>query len=155
VDVFWDTFLYAIGARKAVIEDDRFHTANMIVMSGNVNNSVAQAKTFQANSARIATSLASDGAVGIIKDMNVWKPRAPGTLFGDTRVLVGERATSRFRMVKPWVTNPLEQARDNNGNFIDAMETFGTQWVASMTPTPLKRAKTSVILYSSSGRIAR
>jgi hypothetical protein len=155
VDTFWDTFLYAIGARKAVIEDDRYHTANMIVMSGNVNNSVAQAKTFQANSARIATSLGSDGAVAIIKDMPVWRPRAPGTLFGDTRILVGERATSRFRMVKPWVTNPLEQARDNSGNFIDAMETFGTQWVASMTPTPLKRAKTSVILYSSSARVAR
>jgi hypothetical protein len=154
-DVFWDTLLFAIGGRKAVIEDDRYYTPNMILMSGNVNNQLSQAKTFQANSARTATSLASDGSVGLVKDMPVWRPRAPGTLFGDTRILVGERATSRFRMVKPWEVTPLEQARDANGNFIDGKEAFGHQWIASHTPTQLKGSKTSVILYSTAGRVAR
>lgn len=154
-DVFWDTLLFAIGGRKAVIEDDRFYAANMILMSGNVNNSLSQAKSFQANSARNATGLASDGSVGTIKDMPVWRPRAPGSMFGDTRILVGQRATSRFRMVKPWSTQPLEQARDSNGLFIDSQEGFGTQWVASHTPTQLKAANTSVILYSTTGRVSR
>lgn len=155
VDVFWDTFLYAIGARKAVIEDDRFYKPNMILMSGNVNNSVSQAKTFQANSARVATGLASDGSVGFIKDMPVWRPRAPGSMFGDTRVLIGERGTSRFRMVKPWAVNPMEQARNSAGAFIDAQESFGTQYVGVHTPTQLKSSKTSVILFSTAGRVAR
>ncbi len=155
VDVFWDTFLFAVGGRKAVIEDDRYYNPNMILMSGNVNNAVSQAKTFQANSARVATGLSGDGSVGFIKDMPVWRPRAPGTLFGDTRVLVGERGTSRFRMVKPWAVNPLEQARNAAGAFIDAKETFGTQWVGSHTPTQLKASKTSVILFSTTGRVSR
>lgn len=155
VDVHWDKLLFAIGGRKAVIEDDRFYSPNMILMSGNVNNSLSQAKTFQANSARVATGLASDGSVGFVKDMPVWRPRAPRSAFGDTRILVGERGTTRFRMVKPWSVNPMEQARDANGAFIDAQESFGTQWVGSHTPTQLKSSKTSVILYSATGRVAR
>lgn len=154
-DVFWDTLLFAIGGRKAVIQDDRYYNPNMLLMSGNVNNSLSQAKTFQANSARVATGLSSDGSVGMVKDMPVWRPIAPGTLFGDTRILVGERGTSRFRMVKPWQVTPLEQARDTNGAFIDAKEAFGTQWIASHTPTQLKTSKTSVILYSTTGRVSR
>ncbi|MDO8778924.1 MAG: phage protease [Burkholderiaceae bacterium] len=155
VDVHYDKLLFAIGGRKAVIEDDRFYSPNMILMSGNVNNALSQAKSFQANSARVATGLASDGSVGFVKDMPVWRPRAPRSAFGDTRILVGERGTTRFRMVKPWSVNPMEQARDGNGAFIDAQESFGTQWVGSHTPTQLKSSKTSVILYSATGRVAR
>lgn len=155
VDVKWDKLLFAIGGRKSIIEDDRFYNPNMILMSGNVNNALSQAKSFQANSARVATGLASDGSVGFVKDMAVWRPRAPRSAFGDTRILVGERGTTRFRMVKPWSVNPLEQARNGAGAFIDAQETFGTQWVGSHTPTQLKSSKTSVILYSATGRVAR
>jgi len=154
-DVFYDTLLFAIGGRKAVIEDDRFYTANMILMSGNVNNALSQAKTFQANSARVATGLASDGSVGFVKDMPVWRPRAPGSLFGDTRIMVGMRGCCRFRMVKPWSVEPLQPARDANGLFIDSKETYGTQWVASHTPTQLKSAMSCVILFSTAGRVAR
>ena len=155
VDVFYDTLLFAIGGRKAVIEDARYYNPNMILMSGNVNNALSQAKTFQANSSRTATGLAGDGSVGLVKDMPIFRPRAPGSLFGDTRIVVGERGNTRFRMVKPWAMNPLEQARNSAGAFIDAQEAFGTQWVGSHTPTQLKGAATSVILYSTSGRIAR
>jgi len=85
----------------------------------------------------------------------VWRPRAPGSMFGDTRIMVGERGTSRFRMIKPWAVTPLEQARDTSGNFIDSKEAFGTQWVGSHTPTQLKSSKTSIILFSTTGRVAR
>lgn len=154
-DVFYDTLLFAIGGRKAVIEDQRFYNPNMILMSGNVNNMLSQAKTFQANSARTATGLAGDGSVGLVKDMPVFRPRAPGSLFGDTRIVVGERGNSRFRMVKPWSMTALEQARNSAGAFIDAQEGFGTQWVGSHTPTQLKGAATSIVLYSTAGRVAR
>lgn len=154
-DVFYDTLLFAIGGRRSVIEDARYYNPDMILMSGNVNNALSQAKTFQANSARVATGLASDGSVGVVKDMAVYRPRAPGSLFGDTRIVVGERNNSRFRMIKPWQMTPLEQARNSAGAFIDAMEAFGTQWVGSHTPTQLKNAATSIILFSTLGRVAR
>lgn len=155
VDVFYDTLLYAIGLRKSLIEDQRYYNPDMILMSGTVNTALTQAKTFQANSARVATGLAPDGSVGRVKDMPEFRPRAPGSLFGDTRILVGERGNTRFRMVKPWSMNPLEQARNSAGAFIDAQESFGTQWVGSHTPTQLKGASSSIILYSSTGRVAR
>jgi hypothetical protein len=156
VDVFYDKLLFAIGGRKSVIEDGRFYNPNMILMSGNVNNALSQAKTFQANSARVATGLAGDGSVGFVKDMAVFRPRAPGSLFGDTRIVVGERGNTRFRMVKPWSMTAMEQARDvATGAFIDAQEAFGTQWVGSHTPTQLKGAATSIVLFSTIGRIAR
>ena len=155
VDVFWDRLLFAIGGRRSIIEDQRFYNPNMILMSGNVNNALSQAKTFQANSARTATGLAGDGSVGFVKDMPVFRPRAPGTLFGDTRIVVGERGNSRFRMVSPWSMKPLEQARNAAAAFIDAQESFGTQWVGSHTPTQLKGAATSIVLFSTTGRVAR
>lgn len=155
VDAFYDTLLYAIGLRKSLIEDQRFYNPDMIIMSGTVNTALTQAKTFQANSARVATGLAPDGSVGRVKDMPDFRPRAPGSLFGDTRILVGERGNTRFRMVKPWAMNPLEQARNASGAFIDAQESFGTQWVGSHTPTQLKGASSSIILYSTTGRVAR
>jgi hypothetical protein len=58
-------------------------------------------------------------------------------------------------MVKPWSLNPLEQARDGSGNYIDTQDGFGTQWVVSHTPTQLKNSLTSVILYSATGRVSR
>jgi hypothetical protein len=155
-DVFWDKLLFSIGGRKSVIEDQRYYNPNMILMSGNVNNALSQAKTFQANSSRVATGLASDGSVGFVKDMAVFRPRAPGSLFGDTRIVIGERGNSRFRMVKPWAMTAMEQARDvATGAFIDAQEAFGTQWVGSHTPTQLKGAATSIVLFSTAGRVAR
>lgn len=154
-DVFYDTLLFSIGGRKAVIEDARYYNPNMILMSGNVNNALSQAKSFAANSARLATGLAVDGSVGMVKDMPVYRPRAPGSLFGDTRIVVGEKNNTRFRMVKPWAMTQMEQARNSAGAFIDAQESFGTQWVGSHTPTQLKGAATSVILYSATGRVAR
>lgn len=154
-DVFYDTLLFAIGGRKSVIEDQRYYIPDMMLMSGNVNNALSQAKTFQANSARVATGLAADGSVGLVKDIPIFRPRAPGSLFGDTRVVIGARGNSRFRMVKPWQMTAMEQARNSAGSFIDAQEAFGTQWVGSHTPTQLKGAATSIILFSTAGRVAR
>lgn len=155
VDVKYDSLLVAIGGRKAVIEQDRYRTANLVLMSGATDNALTQAKTFTASGARTATGLSADGSVGFTKGMPTFNPTAPGLLLNDNRILVGERGNSRFRMVKAFAMNPMEQARDSNGNFIDEMEAFGTQYIVSHTPTQLKNALTSVILYSATGRVAR
>lgn len=151
----YDRLLTVIGARKAVIASDRFYTPNMVLMSASVDNAVSQARSFEANASRVATGLAADGSVGQIKAMPTFNTTAPGILMGDTRILIGERGNSRFRMVKPFAMQPLEQARNSNGDFIDAKESFGTQWVLSHTPTQLKKSLTSVVLYSATGRVAR
>lgn len=151
----YDRLLTVIGSRKAVIESDRYYMADMVLLSPQADNALTQAESYSANSARLATGLAADGSLGTVKNLAVYNPAAPGLLLNDNRILVGARGNTRFRMVKPWSMNPIEQARDSAGNFIDAQEAFGTQYVVSHTPTQLKNSLTSVVVYSSSGRVAR
>lgn len=151
----YDRLLTTIGGRKAVISSDRFYNPNMVLMSPTVDNAVSQARSFEANASREATGLAADGSVGQIKGLANFNTTAPGLVMGDTRILVGERGNTRFRMLKAWSMNPIEQARDGGGNFLDSQESFGSQWVACHTPTQLKNSLTSVVLYSSTGRVAR
>jgi len=151
----YDRLLTVLGGRKVVIENDRYYTANLVLMSGALDNAITQAESFKAASSRVATGLAADGSLGLTKNMPTFNPTAPGLVLGDTRILVGERGNTRFRMVKPFAMNPLEQARNGNGLFTDQREGFGTQFVVSHTPTQLKNALTSVIVHSAAGRVAR
>lgn len=151
----YDRLLTVVGGRKAVIGSGRYYNPNMVLMSGTLDNAVSQARSFEANASRVATGLAADGSVGQIKGLANFNTAAPGLLLGDNRILVGERGNTRFRMVKPFSMNPMEQQRDSNGRFTDGEEAFGTQWVVSHTPTQLKNALTSVVLYSATGRVAR
>lgn len=151
----YDRLLTMIGGRKAVIGSDRYYNPNMLLMSATVDNALSQARSFTANSSRVATGLAADGSVGTVKALPAYNITAPGLMMGDTRILVGERGNTRFRMVKPFAMNQLEQARNATGQFIDVLEGFGTQYVISQTPIPLKNSLTSVVLYSGTGRVAR
>ncbi|HEY1102988.1 MAG TPA: phage protease [Burkholderiaceae bacterium] len=151
----YDRLLTAIGGRKVVVGTDRFYNPDMVLMSGAVDNALSQATSFTANGARNGTGLNSDGSVGTTKGLATWNPTAPGLQLADTRIIVGERGNTRFRMVKPFAMNPIEQARDSNGNFTDQREAFGTQFVLSHTPTQLKAATSSIIVYSATGRAAR
>ncbi len=155
VGQLYDNLLVAVGGRKVVIGNDRFYNPSMCAMSLAVDNQISQATTFTANGARNGSSLNADGSVGITKGIATYNPTAPGLMMGDTRILVGEKGNTRFRMVRPWSMNPMEQARDANGNFIGAQEGYGEQFIVSHTPLNRKNALTSIVLYSATGRVAR
>jgi hypothetical protein len=155
VGALYDNLLTAIGGRKVVIGNDRFYNPSMIAMSLAVDNMVSQATGFTANGKRNGTELSADGSVGITKGIATYNPTAPGLMMADTRIIVGEKGNTRFRMVKPFSMNPMEQARDANGNFIGAMEGYGEQYIVSHTPINRKNALTSIVLYSATGRVAR
>lgn len=153
--VHWNSFLYRYGLRKAVIEDDRFHMANYGLMSGTVMTQVEQADQFGANSKRNGTDLASDGNLGRIKDVPNFKTSAPGLHMGDQRIVVAERGITRFRLTKPWQLGELENQKDSNGRFTGKKEAYGDQFVVLHTPTQLKRAATSMVVYSATARATR
>jgi len=155
IDAYWDQFLYRYGLRKSVIEDERFHQANFGIMSGTVMTQIEQAKQFGANSRRNGTDLAADGNLGRVKDVPNFKTAAPGLWMGDQRVVIGERGQTRLRMTKPWALGDLENQRDTNGRFTGKKEAYGDQFVVLHTPTQLKRAYTSMVLYSAAARIPR
>lgn len=151
----YDRLLVAIGNRKVVVGTDRFYNPNMVLMSNAIDNALSQATSFTANGARTGTGLNADGSVGVTKGMGTFNPTAPGLQLADTRIMVGERGNTRFRMVKPFAMNPIEQARNSAGAFTDQRESFGTQFVVSHTPTQIKGACSSIILFSTAGRVAR
>lgn len=145
----------AIGARRVVIEDDRYYSASMNLMTGGVNNALGQATTFTANASRLGTSLNGDGTVGVTKGIPTFKVTGPGMMINDNRIVIGESRNSRFRMCKAWSMGQLQEARNSAGRFIGAKEGYGEQYVVSHTPINRKLAATSVILYSGAGRVAR
>lgn len=152
----YDAMLLLLGGRKVAIENDRFYSANMMLMSGAVDNSLSQATTFQANSVRPGTGLNADGSVSTVKGVPNFNTKAPGLNMGDVRVLVGERGNTRFRMLKPFTMQPqMEQKKDANGFFVGAVENYGDQFIACHTPTMRKGAITSTVLYNSNARVAR
>ncbi|MBF8179652.1 phage protease [Herminiimonas contaminans] len=151
----WDDFLYRFGLRKDVIESQRYFSANYSLMSGTVRTMIEQASQFGANNKRNGTDLSADGNLGKIKDVPGFKSSAPGLMMGDQRLVIGQRANTRFRMLKPWAMEELENARDSGGNFTGQKEAYGTQFIALLTPALLKGATTSVALYSSSARVNR
>lgn len=153
--VYWDNFLYRYGLRKAVIEDDRYHMADFGAMSGTVLNQIEQARKFAANYRVPATELDTNGNVGRIKDVPNFKTSAPGLWMGDQRVIIGERGITRLRMMKPWAMGQMENQKDANGRFTGKKEAYGDQFLVLHTPTQLKRAYTSMVLYSATARVDR
>jgi hypothetical protein len=49
----------------------------------------------------------------------------------------------------------LQDQKDSNGRFTGKKEAYGDQFIFLHTPTQLKAALTSVVLYSASARIDR
>jgi hypothetical protein len=155
IAVHWDTFLYRYGLRKAVIEDARYHMANMGLMSGTAMTQIEQARKFAANYRVPGSDLIADGNLGRIKDVPNFKTVAPGLWMGDQRIVIGERGTTRWRMLKPWTIGDLENQKDANGRFTGKKEAYGDQFIILHTPTQLKNAYTSMVLYSAAARVAR
>ena len=154
VDEKYDDFLYRFGLRKAVIED-RAYMPNVGIMSGMLRTQIEQARQFGANFKRSGTDLMADGNLGRIKDVPSFRSYAPGLAMGDVRTVLCERGTVRFRMLKPWTLGELENQKDSNGRFTGKKEAYGDQFVIVHTPTQLKGAFTSIVVYSSSGRVDR
>lgn len=154
-DLFWDTFLYRMGLRKSVIEDQRYHACNFGLMSGTVMTTIEQARSFIESGARNGTNLDSMGNLGVVKGVPQYKGYAPGLAMGDTRVIVGERNLTRYRMAKAWTMGQLQDQKDGSGRFTGKKEAYGDQFMFLHTPSPLKAGLTSIVLYSGTARVDR
>lgn len=151
----WDDFIYRYGLRRSVLEDQRFYRANFGLMSGTVHEQVLLANQFAAINDRGQTSVSGAGDLGSIRSVPNFKSFAPGLQLGDTRVLIGERGNTRFRMAKPWQMGELQDQKDVNGRFTGKKEAYGDQFIFLHTPSQLKGCYSSVVLHSATGRVAR
>lgn len=154
VEKKYNDFLYRFGLRKVTVED-RAYMPNVAIMSGVLRTQIEQAEQFGANFKRQGTDLMADGNLGRIKDVPSFRSYAPGLAIGDQRVVIGERGTVRFRMLKPWTLGELENQKDSNGRFTGKKEAYGDQFIVVHTPTQLKGALTSMVVYSGAARVDR
>lgn len=152
---FWDTFLIQYSLRKNLLENIRYQMPNFGLMSGTVMSLIAQASTFSNLNSRVGTDLQQNGNLGRINDVPNYNALGPNLWIGDQRIIIGERGVSRFRVVKPWVMSELENVTNSSGSFLGEKQSYGDQFIVMMTPTPLRKAYTSIVLYSQTGRVAR
>lgn len=150
----YDDFLYRFGLRKSALEDRSF-MPNIGIMSGTIRTQIEQAAQFGANFKRQGTDLMADGNLGRIKDVPTFRSYAPGLAIGDQRVVLGERGTTRFRMLKGWTLGQLENQKDANGRFTGKKEAYGDQFIIVHTPLLLKGAYTSMVVYGAAARVDR
>lgn len=155
VGIKYDDFLYRYGLRRSVLEDQRYYRANFGVMSGAVHEQILRANQFSALYDRGGATVTAAGDLGNVRGVPNYKSFAPSLQLGDTRVVIGERGNTRYRMMKPWQMGELQDQRDSNGRFTGKKEAYGDQFVVLHTPSPLKGCYTSVVLYSATGRVAR
>lgn len=154
VEKRYNDFLYRFGLRKTAVED-RSHMANVGLMSGVIRTQIEQAEQFGANFKRQGTDLMADGNLGRIKDIPSFRSYAPGLYAGDQRIVIAERGSVRFRMLKAWTMGQLENQKNSDGRYVGKKEAYGDQFIVVHTPTQLKAGFTSMVLYSAAARIAR
>lgn len=143
------------GLRRSILEDQRFYRADFGLMSGAVHEMVLLANQFAESNNRGQTSVSAAGDIGTIRSVQNYKSFAPGLQLADTRVVIGARGNTRYRMAKPWTMGELQDQKDVNGRFTGKKEAYGDQFVFLHTPTQLKGCYTSIVLYSTAGRVAR
>lgn len=154
VEKKYNEFLYRFGLRKTAVED-RAYMPNVATMSGVLRSQIEQAEQFAANFTRPGTDLQANGNLGRIKDVPAFRSYAPGLAAGDQRVVLFERGTTRFRMLKPWTLGQLENQKDSNGRFTGKKEAYGDQFIVIQTPQQLRGAFTSMVVYSATARADR
>ncbi len=151
----WDKFIHAFDMRKNVLKQDRYHSPNYGIMSGTVMTQARWAEKFKMCYRIPATELAQNGNLGSIWEVPNFETAAPGLWMGDQRIVIGERGVGRLKVVKPWMLGELENQRDADGNMTGMKQAYGDQFIVLHTPTMLRKAATSIVIYSSSTRVAR
>jgi len=122
--------LRAIGARKAVLNADRYLLPNFSLMSPVLNDVLSNATQFTVAAARAGASLDGVGDLVAVKGIPAYGTNAPNIDLGDERVLMGERGTLTYAVVKPFVTGMPFEAVDSNGLPIGEKVAYGEEYNA-------------------------
>jgi hypothetical protein len=144
--------LRAIGARKAMMKDDRFVSPNFLLMSNTLNDTCSNAEQFVVSLKRDGTGTTTEGDLGPVKSIPSWATNAPGVDLGDERILMGVRGTCAYGISKPYSVGQPFEAVDSNGRPIGKKQAYGEEYSAIHVPTPVRNRFTSVLVYSATSR---
>lgn len=153
----WANFIYHFGTVKTQITKDRLAGAcDMSVMSEVLMNMIERAETFETNASRAGSNTDPNGLLARLRAVPVFDSPNPYVALGESRILLGKRYTSKFALMSPWSLGAMSEVRDpTTGKFTGEQEAYGTQYVGMETPVSQKGYFSSMVIYSSTARVAR
>ena len=144
--------LQRIGARKAILNGDRFVNPDFMLLSPVLHDICSNAEQFTAHGKRMDADVGSDGDLDRVKGVAAFGTNAPGIHLGDERILIGQRGVCTYTIAKPFVTGTPFEAVDANGRPTGQKVAYGEEYSAVKVPTPIRDRLTSVLAYSFTGR---
>jgi hypothetical protein len=146
--------LRAIGARKAMMSGDRYIMPDFQLMSPMLNDSLTNARQFTESSQVAGAGLSNVGDLATVKGIPSFGTNAPNIDLGDERIILGQRGTLAYVIVKPFETGQPFEAVNSNGLPTGERIAYGEEYNAIHVPSPINNRLTSVILYDSDARTA-
>lgn len=153
LEVHLNGALRAIGSSKALLRSERFVEPNFNLMSPVLNDTITNARQFEAQARRDGTGTDPMGDLERVKGIDSWSTNAPNVDLGDERVLMGIRGQLSYVQAKPWqmISQPFE-AVDSNNRPTGEKVAYGEEYSAIHVPVPLRGRMRSVLLYNSDDR---
>ncbi len=148
----WNGFLQAVGARKAIMAQDRYEVPDFMLMSYTLNNDATDAENFTAQGRRDASSTTLQGDLDFIKGLPAFSTNTPHCDLGEERCLIGQRDTLSYVIAKPWSVGSPSEMVDSSGRPIGKKQAYGEEYSAIKVPTPIRNRLTSILAYSFTGR---
>lgn len=144
--------LQAIGARKALLSQERFVMPDFLLLSATLHNDATDAETFQADSRRRGTDDDAQGDLEMVKAIPAWSTNAPGIDLGEERILIGQRGNAGYVIAKPFMAGEPFEEVNSAGVPVGRKQAYGEEYNAIHVPIPMRGRMTSVLAYSFTGR---
>lgn len=152
LDQHLNGLLRTIGARKAMMNADRFIAPDFLLMSPVLNDTCTNAEQFTAQAKRDGSGTNSQGDLETVKGIGAWGTNAPNIDLGDERILLGQRGTLTYTVAKPFMTGQPFEAVNSAGLATGQKQAYGEEYNAIKVPDAIRNRFTSVIAYSATGR---
>lgn len=141
--------LQKVGSQKASLSSTRYVTPNFMLMSPTLNDTITNAEQFIVSLKRNGTDTAANGDLAQIKDIPAFGTNASNTDMGDCRIIMGERGTTSYTVVKPFSTGDLIEVLNGKGQPLGKKVAYGEEYNAIHTPKPTRNRYASIVVYSS------
>ena len=152
----WNRGIQAIGQRKARMQQDYFIQPNFLLMAHTLDDSMSNATQFIQSLSYSGSDSNAEGRLRNIKRLPVTNVAAPGVVLGESRILLGEKARTKYHVAKPLTfgqPRPVD-VTDANGDvrYQGASVTHVNELSGIHTPAEYWKRLTSVLVYSAQDR---
>lgn len=152
LEVQLNKVIQGVGARKAMMNSDRYILPDFLLMSPVLNDTISNAEQFIVDRRRNGSDTNSQGDLDSVKSIPSYGTNAPGIDLGDQRIVMGQRGQLTYTVAKPFELGQPFEAVGANGKPIGKKQAYGEEYNAMHLPTPIRNRLTSVLVYSKTGR---